>query len=209
MTSTSQATSVRATKGQRTKERLLAAASAEIVATAGDFQLAQVSQRAEVSPGLPYRYFESKSDLLVAVVNDFYDELDARVFRPDFAEISVDWWVREQHRIVSLIDFCYQRPIARYLVTSLAGDATAVAVQRERTQRHYVGAAANIRTGQQLGIVPESIDSALMGPMLIGGVNAVIGSALTLTPATAQDRTVDAVIHGMRTILQIGVTHEP
>jgi AcrR family transcriptional regulator len=53
---------------------LLRAAAEELVEV-GELEVAAVARRAGVSVGLPYRYFGTRSGLLIAVVDDFYDRL--------------------------------------------------------------------------------------------------------------------------------------
>jgi hypothetical protein len=42
----------------------------------GEVEVAAVARRAGVSAGLPYRYFGTRSGLLIALVDDFYGRLE-------------------------------------------------------------------------------------------------------------------------------------
>ena len=68
-------------KGARTRERLLAAAKVCLIEGDGDLAQADVAARAGVSAGAPYRYFPSKSHLVVAVVETFFDALEVHRLR--------------------------------------------------------------------------------------------------------------------------------
>lgn len=166
-------------------------------------ELAAVAARAGVSPGLPYRYFQSKSALLVAVVEEFFDDLDEAVYRPAFEDESNDWWEREKVRIRKMVEFFYDQPLGRYVVSQLAGDAATVASQQERLTRQARGASANVRTGQRLGRVPKHIDADLSGPLLMGGVYEAIRSALADGRKVSKGRLVRALQQFMHDVLQI------
>lgn len=193
----------RTARGEATRLRLLRAAQEQILSGQGDMELAAVATRAGVSPGLPYRYFESKSALLVAVVEEFFDELDEAVYRPVFEEESDDWWEREKVRIRKMVDFFYDQPLGSYVVSQLAGDAAAVASQRTRLTRQARGASANVRTGQRLGRVPADIDADLSGPLLMGGVYEAIQSALSEGRRMSKRRLVRSLQEFMQRVLQI------
>ncbi len=64
-----------ATKGERTRERLFQAAIAEFRAKGFEgASMREIARRAEVSPGLLYRYFDAKED----VVKELYARLSAQ-----------------------------------------------------------------------------------------------------------------------------------
>ena len=71
-------------RGDRAGARILDAAIAELVESDGVLEVAAVARRAGVSVGLPCRYFGTRSGLLVAVVESFYDRLDAAVLHHVF-----------------------------------------------------------------------------------------------------------------------------
>ncbi|MGB5810360.1 MAG: TetR/AcrR family transcriptional regulator [Polyangiales bacterium] len=196
-------TASRTPRGTRTRDRLLAAARAEILASSGEMELAAVAKRAGVSPGLPYRYFESKSALLVAVVEWFFDRLDDAAYRPTFEEVSSDWWEREKARIETLVDFFYDEPLGVSVVSQLAGDAAVVEAQHRRVTRQVRGASTNVRTGKRLGRVPASVDEELSGALLMGGVHQAINHALMRTPRMRKSRVVNQLHAFMRNVLQI------
>ncbi|MCA9566919.1 MAG: TetR/AcrR family transcriptional regulator [Myxococcales bacterium] len=165
-------------RGQRTRELLLSAAVEELVAHDGAMELADVARRAGVSAGAPYRHFASKSALLVALVDAFYDNWEAEAYHPTFEEVSDDWWVREKHRILCTVAFHYAHPLGAVMQQHLVADAEASRQQRVRTDRQIHGAVVNVARGQALGRVPAHIDAGLCGPLLMGGVNQALHSAL-------------------------------
>jgi len=193
----------RTARGESTRERLLEAARAEIIASQGAMELAAVAKRAGVSPGLPYRYFDSKSALLVAVVESFFDAVDAAVYRPVFEEVSTDWWERENARIAAMVDFFYDEPLGPFIVTQLAGDAAVVDAQHRRLTRQVRGAARNVQTGKEVGRVPARVDEQISGALLMGGVYQAIHFALTSEPRVRKHRLVSELQDFMRHVLQI------
>ncbi|MCA9621677.1 MAG: TetR/AcrR family transcriptional regulator [Myxococcales bacterium] len=190
-------------RGQATRRRLLDAARAIIVERDGGMELGEVARRAGVSPGLPYRYFESKSALLVAVVEELFDDLDAAVYRPSFEELSEDWWERETIRVARLVAFFYDEPLGPLVVAQLAGDAAVAEAKHRRVRRQVEGASRNIALGQKLGRVPARVDAELVGAIIIGGVHQAIAAALTRKPRMRKTRVTQGLIAFVRGVLQL------
>ena len=70
------------------RDRLLCAAT-DVLAETGEIEVAAVARRAEVSVGLPYRYFATRTGLLVAVLEAFYQRLcDAAAMRVYDADLG-------------------------------------------------------------------------------------------------------------------------
>ena len=110
-------------RGQRTRDRLLSAAKQALVEGAGDMSHADVAARAGVSAGAPYRYFPSKSRLIVAVVERFFDDLEAVAYVPTFEDEAADWWGREQVRIARLVGYFFDDPLGPFIAQGMAADA--------------------------------------------------------------------------------------
>ncbi|EDM75223.1 putative transcriptional regulator [Plesiocystis pacifica SIR-1] len=165
-------------KGRQTRERLLQAAAEELLERDGAMDFASVARRAGVSAGAPYRHFASKSQLLVALVDVFYDEWEAVAYRPTFEEVSEDWWERERERIRRTVEFYYGHPLGALMQQRLLGDAEAVRHQRVRADRTVKGAVENVARGQALGRVPAHIDAEICGALLMGGVGQALHRAL-------------------------------
>ncbi|MEM7676010.1 MAG: TetR/AcrR family transcriptional regulator, partial [Myxococcota bacterium] len=130
-------------RGEQTRRRLLDAARDVLVEGEGDCAFVDVAQRADVSAGAPYRYFESKSALVVALVERFYDDLEEACYRPSFEEEAGDWWQGEMLRIDKLVSCFYKDPLGLLIARGLAGDGEVARVQRERLDRQCRGAAKN------------------------------------------------------------------
>ena len=190
-------------RGAATRARLLEAARWELAEGRGEFELAAVAKRAGVSPGLPYRYFDSKSALVVAVVEGFFDGLDDAVYRPTFEDIADDWWDREKHRIEKMVSFFYEEPLGAFVITHLAGDAEVVSAQHRRIVRQIKGASGNVRTGQALGRVPAHIDDTLCGAILMGGVYQSIHLAVSRRPRLPKSRVIGELQRFMQRVLEI------
>jgi len=197
-------------RGHQTRIRLLEAAVHELVAQDGAMELAAVAKRAGVSSGAPYRHFSSKSELLVALVDAFYDEWETLAYRPTFSEVSDDWWVREQERIRATVAYHYDHPLGALIQQRQVGDAQAVRRQRVRADRLVAGAVKNVARGQALGRVPTHIDAELCGALLMGGVGQALHLALTQSPRMPQERVVGGLQDFMARVLclrELGATH--
>lgn len=175
-------TTSKTSRGARTRQRLLDAARALLIEGDGALELADVAQRANVSPGLPYRYFESKSALVVSIVDAFYDDLERASYHPTFEEVSDDWWERERARVRRMVDFFYENPLSPLIVSGLAGDADVMLAQRTRMVRHQRGAAANIDRGKALGKIPHRLPSGLTAAFLMAGMHQGLRHGLLESP---------------------------
>lgn len=186
------------TRGRRTRARLLDAAIEELATHDGVLELAAVASRAGVSAGAPYRHFASKSELLVALVDSFYDEWEQLAYRPTLEEVSDDWWEREQERIRLTVEFHYQHPLGALMQQRLIGDAEAVRHQRVRSDRLIRGAVKNVTRGKKLGRVPSHIDAEICGALLMGGVTQALHGALARDRKMSRKR----VVRELRSFMQ-------
>jgi AcrR family transcriptional regulator len=159
------------------RQRLLAAAAAELVEQGGALEVHSVARRAGTSVGLIYRYFDSKAGLLAAVVDAFYDRLDEAVFDANPLPDG-DWAARERLRTELGVAFHYDDPLAGVILSRLAREPEVAAVEARRIQRHVDAAARNLKRGQKRGEIPADLDAGLAGAMVIGGLRQVIGAAL-------------------------------
>lgn len=165
----------RAPRAAAAQERLLRAAAEELVAT-GDLEVAAVARRAGVSVGLPYHYFGTRSGLLIAVVNDFYDRLGAacalRVYD------APTWAAREQQRIRDWVRFLYDEPLAPVVLAGLTGDGQVAAAQSRMLQRLVELGARNIAQGQRDGEIVADRDPEMLAAATLGGTHAIAAVAL-------------------------------
>lgn len=179
-------------KGQASRRRLLEAAAAELVERKGALELTRVAARAGVSNGLPYRYFASKAGLIAAVVDDFFDRFDERVFRPDFAAAG-DWAEGERARTTELVRFYYDDPLAPFVMAMLAGEREVIARQQVRIAKQIAAAARNLRRGQQQGAVPQHLDPDLSAALVMGGLMQALVTAFSRDPRPARDEVAAAL----------------
>lgn len=145
----------------------------------GEMSYADVAARAGVSAGAPYRHFSSKSQLIVAVVERFFDACEEAAYVPTFEEAGDDWWSRERVRIQRIVGFFFADPLGLLVARGMVGDADVAQAQRRRLDRQAHGAARNVARGQALGLVDPHIDPLFAGAVLIGGVYHAIQVALT------------------------------
>lgn len=165
-------------RAERARERILAAAEEELAAT-GELEVAAVCRRAGVSLGLPYRYFDNRSAVLVAVVERFYARLwDAAAGR-EYAQPT--WAGREQARIRDWIDFLYAEPLSVLILGGVTGDS-AVTAAGQRQLRHLIDIGAhNISRAQQAGELPAGRDPELLAAAVLAGVHAATSTAIERT----------------------------
>jgi len=159
------------------RETLLRTARELLVERSGSLEVNELALRAGVSKGLAYRHFGSKSGVLAAVVNDFYDRYDAAVHDAALAP-RARWAARERGRLADAIDFHYDDPLAPIVLTRLSLDAQAALVRAARVAHYVDTAAANIRRGQRDGEIPAQLDPELTGAVLIGGLHESLARAL-------------------------------
>lgn len=163
-------------KGAQTRAKLLKAAAEELVESQGNLEVAAVARRAGTSIGLTYRYFQNKGALAAAVVEDFFDRQDEAVL---MAEIEADTWRhREKRRIELMVAFHYAEPLARVALGGLAREPEVAAVMVERQSRQAAIAAAMMARGQDLGVLDDTLDASIAGPMLLGAIREALRVAL-------------------------------
>ena len=165
-------------RGLATRRRLLAAAAADLVARRGAAEVTSIAARGGVSVGLIYRHFGSKATLIAAVVEDFYDRLDATVFDVDPAP-GRDWATRERLRVERDVAFHYAEPLAPVILGRLAREPAVAAVEARWIAREIELAARNLARGQRSGEIPTDLDPGLTGAMVLGGIRQALGAVLS------------------------------
>jgi AcrR family transcriptional regulator len=178
------------TKGERTRQRILAAAVEELLAGHGHIELAAVARRARISAGAPYRHFRSKADLLASLITDFYDRFDSAVFKPSFSEKGA-WHAREVCRTRRFVEFFYDEPLAPVILTLMSGTSEVAASHRKHVERAINAATRNIERGQAESAIPRHVDATIAGAAVIGGLLHAVGSALTRHPRPTRKRLAD------------------
>lgn len=172
-------TAPRTPRAAGSREKLLNAAVEELAET-GELEVAAVARRAGVSTGLPYRYFGTRSGLLVAVLDDFYQRLGAASALREYAADT--WAAREQQRIRDWVAFLYSEPLAPLVLGGLVGDAEVAAANTRQLHMLIELGARNIAHAQHAGELPTDRDPEFLAAATLGGTNALISTALTRTP---------------------------
>lgn len=177
-------TTPKLTRGAAARENLLRAAAEELAET-GELEVAAVSRRAGVSTGLPYRYFGTRSGLLIAVLDAFYARLgEAAAFRSYEAPT---WTEREQQRIHDWVTALYADPLAPSVLGGLVGDAEVAAANTRHLHLLFELGARNIAQAQRAGELPADRDPEFLAAATLGGTNAILSVALTRTPRPPAD----------------------
>lgn len=177
------------TRGERARALLIAAATEELAGT-GSFEVAAVARRAQVSVGLPYRYFGTRTGLLVAVVDAFYQRFcDTIALR---AYPAPTWAEREHQRIADWVEFLYAEPVAPVMLAGLGEGELATARGRWLQEMSAIGA-RNMAQGQRDGEIPPDRDPEYLAAATIGGTNAVIAVCLTRDPRPPAAEAIDQV----------------
>ena len=159
------------------RARIVAAAMQELIAGDGDFEIADVARRADVSVGLAYHYFGSKAGLIAVLITDFHDRHEAVV--DHCVDKSLPWSIREKIRLKASIDFLYADPATHLMVGKLKSSAEAVAIDTGRRARSIELAARNVAEGQRRGYISKKIDPTVAGAAIIGGINQAVAQALS------------------------------
>ncbi len=165
-------------RGIQARERLIEAATAEL-AGAAPFEVAGVARRAEVSAGLPYRYFGTRTGLLVAVVDAFYQRFSDSIALRTYD--APTWAERERQRIADWVHFLYGEPVAAAILAGLGDGELATARSRWQQEMSKIGA-RNMAQGQRDGEIPADRDPEYLAAATIGGTNAVVAVCLTRDP---------------------------
>jgi AcrR family transcriptional regulator len=155
-------------------------AAVEELAETGGLEVAAVARRAGASTGLPYRYFGTRSGLLIAVLEDFYQRLDAAASMREYTAST--WAARERQRIRDWVAFLYAEPLAPVVLGGLVGDAEVVAANTRQLHRLIELGARNIARAQRAGELPADRDPEFLAAATLGGTNTLVSVALTRTP---------------------------
>jgi len=182
-------------RGEQSRQRILRAAT-EVLAETGELEVATVASRANVSDGLPYRYFATRSGLLAAVADDFQQRLAEAVVYRDFA--GATWQQREQQCVFAWVRFLFSEPVAPVMLVGLGGDATVSASWQQRLSRAVEMGARNIARGQRDGDLPAGADPTILAAAVLGGVQAGVAAALASKPQPDQAQVARSLWHFVR-----------
>ncbi len=179
-------------KGQATRQRLLDVARRIAIETRGQVELAKVAEVAGVVPSLVHRYFGSKSGLVKALVDDFFDRFHAEVLDADLDRHG-DWSRHERLRLERGVRFHYAEPFAVVLYGPLARDPEVARKEAARIAVVVDRAARSIRRGQKRGELPVGVDPGLAGAAMFGAMRLVMVEALTRSRRPAPEQVIEVL----------------
>ncbi|MFN6551182.1 TetR/AcrR family transcriptional regulator [Mycolicibacterium septicum] len=162
------------------RQQLLDAAHDEFVQGNGVMELSGLTRRAGLSTGALYHHFGSKSGLLTAIYDGFYDGLRHAI--ADAHLPTGDWATRERDRTHRFVAYHLADPLAPILLNRTASDPQLTELEAAYIHNLIDNAAANIRHGQQSGELPVDLDPDSAGAYVIGGLRHGIAQQLRVTP---------------------------
>jgi AcrR family transcriptional regulator len=189
-------------KGHATRDRLLTAARAVAIASRGHVEIAAVGAAAGVVPSLVHRYFGSKSGLVGALVDDFFDRFHRQALDLDL-EAHGPWARHERLRLEAGVRFHYQEPFAPILYGPLSRDPEVARREADRIAVVVARAARSIRRGQRNGELPVGVDPALAGAAMFGAMRQVMVEALTRPARPSPQRVIEVLWRQVAASVQI------
>ncbi|WP_417620474.1 TetR/AcrR family transcriptional regulator [Parasphingorhabdus sp.] len=160
--------------------RILAAAEEILRANNGELEMSQVAEKANVSVGLAYHYFGSKSGMLSAIIDAFYDRYNAVVNQ--YIDPDIQWGVREKDRLKAAVEFLYNDPMAPVILGKMAQTRQVAAVESARHEEMIEMAIRNIGSGIKRGDIGSHIDPAIAGAAITGAIRSGIMHAMGMRP---------------------------
>lgn len=168
------------------RQQLLDAARDELVHANGVIELSALTRRAGLSTGALYHHFGSKSGLLTAIYDGFYDGLRHAI--ADVHLPSGDWATRERDRTHRFVAYHLADPLAPILLNRTASDPQLTELEAAYVHNLIDNAATNIRHGQQLGDLSSDLDPGSAGAYVIGGLRHGIAQQLRIAPTPNSDQ---------------------
>lgn len=169
---------VRTAKGERTRQRLLEVATAELLVRDGYLELGSVARTAGISPSVVSHYFGSRAGLVSDVVHGYFDRLHAEVFDVDLTALG-DWPTRERERVRRGIRFHYEEPLAGVIYRSLSREPSVAEAESHRIRGLIEQSALYIRAGQRAGELPGEVDPTLAAACIFGAMREIVMVALS------------------------------
>lgn len=179
-------------KGHATRQRLLDAAREWAIHSGGHFEIADVARAAGVVPSLVHRYFGSKSGLVAALVDDYFDRFHAEVLDLDL-DREGSWAQHERLRLEAGVRFHYREPFAVVVYGALARDPEVARREAQRIAAVVERAARSIRKGQKAGELPAGVDPGLAGAAMFGAMRLVMVAALTRKKRPAPEQVIEVL----------------
>ena len=184
------------------RQQLLDAARAELLNGNGGMDIGSVVRRAALTTGALYHHFGSKTGLLAAVYDDFYEGLDRAIADTRLPK-NATWAQRERRRTRHMVAYHYAEPLAAQLLDRAATDPQLTLLESAYVERLSEAAARNIRHGQQLGQLPTAIDPDVAGAYIIGGLRRGIAQQLRARPRPSLDHAAERLWHLVAATLDI------
>ncbi|MFI9508990.1 TetR/AcrR family transcriptional regulator [Nocardia sp. NPDC052566] len=176
------------------RQQLLDAARDELVRGNGVMEIAALTRRAGLSTGALYHHFGSKSGLLAAIYDGFYEGLGHAVADAHLPA-DADWGTRERERTRRFVAYHFADPLAAILLSRTASDPQLTELEAVYIQNMSDNAAANIRRGQQAGQLPAALDADSAAAYVIGGLRHGIAHQLRITPTPTPDQATTRLWH--------------
>ena len=157
-------------------------AAAEMILRDGDgeLEMGQVAEKAGVSVGLAYHYFGSKSGMLGAIIHAFYDRYNQ--VANQFIDPDIQWGLREKKRLMAVVEFLYNDPMAPVILGKMAHTNQVAAVEVARHEEMIEMAIRNIRSGIRRGDIGSHIDPTIAGAAITGAIRSGIMHAMAMHP---------------------------
>lgn len=142
-----------------------------------------------------YKHFESRFDLVAALLDRFDHEMDA----------SFELWVRDPdpaHGLRALFDLASHTYVRRSRLMRAVADASALDPKLEAIWHaflgHYIeGTAAQIRVHQELGLASRSVDARLCAAAIIHLIERLITQELASPNPPAREQVADLLTRVM------------
>lgn len=160
--------------------KIIAAAEQMLIAGNGELEMGQVAAKAGVSVGLAYHYFGSKSGMLGAIIDAFYDRYNMVVNQ--YLDPDIQWAVREKDRLHAAVSFLYNDPMAPIILGRMAGSNQVAAVEAARQEEMIEMAIRNIRSGIRRQHIGAHIDPEIAGAAIVGALRQSLMHAMKMEP---------------------------
>lgn len=175
-----------------TPQKLIQAAEDELIAQNGHLEMSLVAKRAGVSVGLAYHHFGSKTGLIAAVVDRFYDPV-RDIALGSAIPLDLAWMDREKARTEALIDYFYGHPLSPLIAGRLAREPEVLDIERAHMEALVEAGARNIAQGQKQGLIPDTLDPDTTVAVLMGGLRLAIDRAVLADTRPSKDALLDQI----------------
>ena len=160
-----------------TAQKLINAAEEELLRNDGTMEMSAVARRAGVSVGLAYHHFGSKTGLIAAVVDLFYEPL-RDILLGTAIPLELEWAAREQNRTCAMVDHYYDNKLAPLIAGRLAREPEVLDIESAHMTALLQLGTKNIAQGQKQGMVDATLDPHVTVNLLMGGVHLALDQAV-------------------------------